>query len=165
MKPNNLIGSFLLLLFAITATSCEKEVGSNLLNTSLAIPSNLVGSWTYQSGEEEYNFYGTNTFDTTFVPEHPKVKNLHFRDNGIAIVEERSEAEIWPPIYDEISYTWNISTNGTNLQMIDRHGKINTWQILILTDHMLKVKIQYNINYPSGNGIETITNTYAKINH
>ena len=96
------------------------------------------------------------------MPEHPKVKNLHFRDNGIAIVEERSEAEIWPPIYDEISYTWNISTNGTNLQMIDRHGKINTWQILILTDHMLKVKIQYNINYPSGNGIETITNTYVR---
>lgn len=162
MKPNYLIGSFLLLLFAITATSCEKEVGSNLSNTSLAIRSNLVGSWTYQSGEEEYSFYGTYTLDTTFVPEHPKVKNLHFRDNGIAIVEERSEAEIWPPIYDEISYTWNISTNGTNLQMIDRHGKINTWQILILTDHMLKVKIQYNINYPSGNGIETITNTYVR---
>ena len=51
---------------------------------------------------------------------------------------------------------------GTNLQMIDRHGKINTWQILILTDHMLKVKIQYNINYTSGNGIETITNTYVR---
>lgn len=161
MKPTFLKTIFLLLGAAILATSCAKEE-FHLNNTdNFSSEPTLVGAWAYQSGEEEYSINYPTPFDTVLVPEYPTVRDLLFQPNGIAVVEERSIAEIWPPLYVETSYTWSISANRTTIQMMGSLGEIYTWQILLLTNNQLKVKITRPD--ASSNGAEIIsTNTYVR---
>ncbi len=160
MKTNKTKTLLLLMGVALLATACTKEeLRTNSNSNSLTADYTLVGDWAYQCGEEEYIHY-PSLFDTTLVPEYPTVRDLRFAANGTAVVEERSLAEVWPPMYVETSYTWSISANHSHIQMIGARGEIYNWQILLLTSNQLKVKITHPA---AGNGSQLIsTNTYVR---
>lgn len=153
-----------LLGVVVLATSCNKEEinFTNINGTdSLSSAPALVGDWAYQSGQEDYTTNYPIPFDTVFSPEYPMVRDLHFRNDGTAIVEERSIVEIWPPLYVETKYTWSISANRTSLQLMGSLGELYTWEILMLTNQQLRVKVSRPD--ASGNGgLITSINTYEK---
>ncbi len=112
-----------LTLGILLLTACSKETD----NFSTTHP--IVGAWEYQSATCEVIHFGSGDIDTVFElgPNAP-MKDMIFNADGTAVIQLQNAATVWPPQYDDITFTWNTAfENYWGLELYYPDWSFFTW--------------------------------------